>query len=219
MTQCIMRHVQTAPPFLPIFRSPGQARLLARLFLDAGQRWRSLTELARAVRLAPSSVLREVNRLARAGIVDTERIGNVRRVRANRDSRFFPELRGLVVKAFGPASVLGAELSRVPRVEKAYIFGSWARYYLFPNTMQEPPRDIDVLVVGEPDPSRVYQACAAAEEELGLEVTPVIVDPATWSAAGDPAAPAFLKTVRSSDLIPLDEVWWEREDPVSHERR
>jgi predicted nucleotidyltransferase len=109
--------------------------------------------------------------------------------------------------------VLGAELSRVPRVEKAYIFGSWARYHLFPNTMQEAPRDIDVLVVGDPDPDRVYQACAAAEEELGLEVTPVIVDPGTWAAAGHRAAPAFLTTVRSSDLVPLDEVWWEREDP------
>jgi predicted nucleotidyltransferase len=160
-----------------------------------------------------------VNRLARAGIVETERIGNVRRVRANRGSRFFPELRGLVVKAFGPVSVLGAELSRVPGVETAYIFGSWARYSLVPDTMQEPPRDIDVLVVGDPDPGRIYQACAAAEEELGLDVTPVIVDLGTWSAAGHPAAPAFLANVRSGHLVPLDEVWWERDAPVSREHR
>ena len=150
--------------------------------------------------LAPSSVLREVDRLARAGIVDTERIGNVRRVRANRDSRFYPELRGLVLKAFGPVSVLGAGLSRVPKVASAYIFGSWARYHLSPGTMQEPPRDIDVLVVGDPDPDRIYRACAAAEEELGLEVTPVIVDAATWSGAGHSSAPGFLETMRAANL-------------------
>jgi predicted nucleotidyltransferase len=199
-----MRHVQSVLPFLPIFRSPGQARLLARLFLDPVHDWRSLTELAGLVGLAPSSVLREVDRLARAGIVDTERIGNVRRVRANRDSRFYPELRGLVVKAFGPAAVLGAGLSRVPEVESAYIFGSWARYHLAPDTMQEPPRDIDVLVVGAPDPDRIYRACTTAEEELGLEVTPVIVDVTTWSGAGQSSAPGFLQTIRSSELVPLD---------------
>lgn len=202
-----MRDVQSAPPFLPIFRSPGQARLLARLFLDVGRDWRSLTELARSVGLAPSSVLREVNRLARAGLVDTERVGNVRRVRANRDSRFFPELRGLVVKAFGPISVLGAELSHVSGVEKAYVFGSWARYHLVPSTMEEPPRDIDVLVVGDPDSGRVYEACARAETELGLEVTPVIVDRGTWSAASSPEAPAFLRALRRGDLIRLDAGW------------
>jgi predicted nucleotidyltransferase len=199
-----MRDMQSAPPFLPIFRSPGQARLLARLFLDPGNDWRSLTELAGLVGLASSSVLREVDRLVRAGIVDSERIGNVRRVRANRDSRFYPELRGLVVKAFGPVSVLGAGLSRVPKVENAYIFGSWARYHLSPDTMQEPPRDIDVLVVGDPDPDRIYRACATAEEELGLEVTPVIVDPITWSGAGQSSASRFLETIRNSEMVPLD---------------
>lgn len=205
MTQCMMRHVQSAPAFLPIFRSPGQARLLARLFLDPEPRWRSLTELARAVGLAPSSVLREVGRLARAGIVDTERVGNVRRARANRDSRFFPELRGLVIKAFGPAAVLGSELSGVSGVEEAFIFGSWARFQLAPDAMLEPPRDIDVLVVGDPDPDRIYQACARAERELGLEVAPVIVDRMTWSAAAGPAAPAFFRAVRGGDLIALEE--------------
>ena len=35
--------VQSAPPFLPIFRCPGQARLLARLLLDPAHDWRSLT--------------------------------------------------------------------------------------------------------------------------------------------------------------------------------
>ena len=214
-----MRHVQSTPPFLPIFRSPGQARLLARLLLDDGRRWRSLTELSRWVRLAPSSVQREVDRLARAGLVETERVGNVRRVRANMDSPFFPELRGLVVKAFGPVPVLGAALSRVPRVEKAYLFGSWARYHLAPHMMQEPPRDIDVLVVGLPDPNRVYQACAVAERELGLEVSPTIVDPGSWSRAGHADAPAFVRAVRTSELVPLDEVSWEQEGSVKPEPR
>jgi DNA-binding transcriptional ArsR family regulator len=199
-----LRDVQNAPSLLPIFRSPGQARLLTRLLLDPGHHWRSLSELARAVGLAPSSVQREVERLARAGIVETERVGNVRRVRADAGSRFYPELRALVAKAFGPPAVLGAALAALPGVQGGYLFGSWARAALDPEALAEPPRDIDLLVVGEPDPDALYRACAQAEAQLGLEVAPVIVSPADWEAAGEPGAPPFLTALRAGPLVALE---------------
>lgn len=196
--------MQPAPTLLPIFRSRGQARLLARLYLDSDHRWRSLTELAGLVGLAPSSVLREVDRLAGAGIVSTERVGNVRRVRANRESRFYPELRGLVVKAFGPPAVLGGELAGIADIEAAFIFGSWAHHQLHSATSDDPPRDIDMLVVGAPDPSAVYAACARAERQLGLEVAPMIVDHDIWAAATNPDAPAFLAAIRRGPLVAVE---------------
>jgi predicted nucleotidyltransferase len=199
-----LRDVQNAPSLLPIFRSPGQARLLTRLLLDPGRDWRSLSELARTVGLAPSSVQREVERLARAGIVETERVGNVRRVRADAGSRFFAELRALVAKAFGPPAVLGAALASLSGVEAAYLFGSWARATLDPEAMAEPPRDIDLLVVGAPDPDALYRACAEAEAELGLEVAPVIVSAADWEGAADPDAPPFLAALRAGPLVALE---------------
>lgn len=202
-THGILRDVQSPPAFLPIFRSPGQARLLALLFLDGGRRWRSLTELARAVELAPSSVQREVERLERAGIVTTERIGNIRRVRASDTSPFYPELRGLLIKAFGPVPVLAARLLALDGVERAFIFGSWARDHLRPDEMTEPPGDIDVVVIGTPDPDRVYAACEAAESELGIEISPLIVDAAQWSDAAAPGGPVFLRAVRQGELVPV----------------
>ena len=157
--------MQTSTEMLPIFRSAGQARLLARLMIGTGEDWRSLTELARSVDLAVSSVQREVERLTRAGLVESQRIGNVRRVRANRASAFFPELRALVVKAFGPVPLLRDAIAPIAGVSEAYIFGSWARYASDPGEMREPPGDIDLLVVGDPDPDLVYTACADVERD------------------------------------------------------
>ncbi|MGD9571632.1 MAG: MarR family transcriptional regulator [Thermoleophilia bacterium] len=188
----------------PIFRSEGQARVLADLLLDDSAGWRSLTEVARRTGLASSSVMREVDRLEAAGIVQTERVGNVRRVRADRSSRFHPELRGLVLKALGPEPVLAAELAGVEGVQAAYLFGSWARLRRDPAASAAPPRDLDLLVIGNPDPAAVYAACARAEEALGLEIDPVIVSPEAWDGKGATASErGFLAAVRADDPIAI----------------
>lgn len=186
---------------LPIFRSEGQARLLADVLL--AEEWRSLSELARRTGLAPSTVQREVERLQAAGIVVSRRVGNVRQVRADPSSRFHDELRGLVEKAFGPEPVLESELRRVDGIEAAYLFGSWARR-LRGRGGGEPPGDIDVLVVGSPDPGDVYSACMRAERNLGIAVDPVVVSPEEWSDASAGASlSGFLAAVRAEEPISL----------------
>jgi DNA-binding transcriptional ArsR family regulator len=220
-----MRIVQAAPPLLPIFRSAGQARLLTRLYLDVDS-WRSLTELAREAELDPSNVQREVERLERAGLVVSERIGNVRRVRPDRGSRFFPELRGLLLKAFGPVPVLRRLLADVPGIQEAWIFGSWARPYHAPGSARGGPEDadvcgapgdIDLIVVGHPEVQRVWSACREASKLLGIEVQATIPSPRHWAAA-DPAAPTpqaapFLLNVRAQPLVEVLEVGREAETP------
>lgn len=116
---------------------------------------------------------REVTRLEQAGIVTSKRIGNTRIVRPDADSPIYAELAALLTKGFGPAPLLEARLAGVAGVAKAYIFGSWARrFHGEPGPL---PRDIDVLVVGDADPDEVYRATRDVEEQLGIEVNPVVV--------------------------------------------
>jgi predicted nucleotidyltransferase len=155
--------------------------LLARLFVAASA-GESLAALARTLAADPASVQREVTRLEEAGIVTSERIGNTRIVRPDTNSPIYGELRALLTKSFGPAPMLEARLAGVRGVEKAFIFGSWARRF-----RGEPgplPRDIDVLVVGDADPDEVYRATREVEDELGIEVNPVVVAEPELSARG-----------------------------------
>lgn len=237
MKETNLLHVESPPPFLPIFRSAAQARLLTRLYLTP-ERWRSLSELARESGLGVSGVHREIGRLQSAGLIEEERVGNTRRVRPDRSSRFFPELRTLLVKAFGPTEVLAAVLADVPGVEGAWVFGSWAAIAAgaasftargtgtvvpravtaHPGTAAVrvaahdaaaanagSPGDIDVIVIGTPDVDRVYTAARQAAEALGIDVQPMIVSRADWTAA-DPENPSreassFLCDVRVGPMV------------------
>lgn len=185
---------------LPIFRSAGQARLLALLMAGPDDRWRTVTDAARQLGVAPSSVGREADRLVGAGLLEEQRIGNVRRIRANHASRYYPELHGLLLKAAGPVPVVADALAAVTGIREAHIFGSWARR--IEGTAQgEPPRDVDLLVVGEPDPAAVYRATAEAAAVLGQDVEPVIVTAGEWDEAGRGGGPPFLRAVRDGPLV------------------
>jgi predicted nucleotidyltransferase len=186
------------PPLLPLFRSSGQARLLAQLFALPQDQGLSLADLGRAAGLASSRVHREVESLESAGLVRSERVGTARLVRPNVDSPYYPELRSLLLKAFGPAVVLKPLLSEVPGVEEAYLFGSWASRYL-----GEPgfaPGDIDLLVVGDVDPGDVYRACRRAENALGRPVNPTILSRQEWADRES----GFVRAVHEGARLPLN---------------
>lgn len=185
-----------APPLLPIFRSRGQGRLLARVFLHPEEPI-PLAGLAREVGLDAATVLREVNRLEQAGLVVSTRIGRARVVRPDERSPFYPELSALLFKAFGPATVLARRLTGVQGIEAAYVFGSWASRYH--GELGPAPGDIDLLVVGRPDRRTLGQVCREASRELGLEVTPTIVPKDAW----DSDKTGFVRSLKKEPLVTL----------------
>ena len=183
------------PPLLPIFRSRGQARILARVFLDESKPV-AIRELGRELGLAPSRVHDEVRRLEDAGLVVSERAGNQRLIRPDTRSPFYPELRGLLLKAFGPVRVLEPLLARIEGIDAAFIYGSWARRYR--GEAGPPPEDIDLMVIGQPPVDEVYAAADTASRELAREVSVTILSPAEWRRAS-----GFADSVRAGPTVPL----------------
>ena len=185
-----------APLLLPLFRSRGQARLLARVFLHPDERL-SLNQLARELDLDPATVQREAGRLEEAGILTSERIGAARLVRPNEESPFYPDLSGLVFKAFGPVPVLRERLKRLAGIEAAFVYGSWASRYA--GDRGEAPGDIDLLILGRPDRRKLARLCREASEELGFEVNPTVVGAEDWESG----ATGFIRSVKRELLVPV----------------
>lgn len=184
-----------APRLLPIFRSDAQARLLACLALSP--RPLSLTELAESAQVAEGNAHREIGRLMEAGIVCDDRVGRTRQLTLSSTSPYAAPLRELLIRAFGPPRVLSELFSTIEGIDRAWIYGSWARRS--EGEPGEDPGDIDVLVVGTPDVGEVYEACRQASTRLHRDVNATVLSPAEWNADS-----AFLKEIRSSALVPVD---------------
>lgn len=149
-----------------------QSRLFVWLF---GQPERAfhLNELRRLTGLGSASLQRELNRLADAGLVDSQPVGNLRRFQANAQSPVFAELVALTRKMLGTVPVLrDALLPLIPDLQSAWVYGSVAKQT---DTARS---DIDVMLVGSNLLlSNVLACLAPAEAQLGRKINPSCYSP------------------------------------------
>lgn len=190
-----IHYMRTEAPLLaPIFRSDGQARLLSVLLL--GDAELSITELATRAELAYPTAHREVARLLDAGILVERQVGRTRLVAANADSPLVSPLRQILQVVTGPVVLLSRELAAVEGIDSAFIYGSFAARI---HGVDGPaPNDIDVMVVGAPDPELIYQACDRVEAAVRRPVNAMILTDAELAAGS-----GFLDHVRTSPVVSL----------------
>lgn len=153
-----------------------------------------LSVLARELHAPVTTVQREVQRLAGAGVLKTSRVGRARVVAPERDNPAFNPIQQLVLIAFGPRQVIAEEFAGVG-ADSVSIFGSWAARY--GGEPGPPPGDVDVLLVGEPDRDDTYDAAERAQRRLGRPVNTTIVSGKRWDAADEP----FIKEVNRRPMV------------------
>ena len=190
--------MRTATPAgLPIFRSEGQARLLSRIFLSF-DRDAPIAKIARELNLDPGGVAREATRLEQAGLIESVRIGRQRHLRPNTSSPFFEPLCDLLARAYGPPQMIAAALARIPGIDRALIYGSWAARYH--GRLGPPPNDIDVLVIGKPERRALARAVRKLSSDMGLEVDPHLVSNEDF----EQERTGFLREVKHGPHVKLD---------------
>lgn len=190
-----LHHMRTEAPLLaPIFRSGGQARLLAELLLTGDEL--SLTDLAERIDLAYATVHREAERLLDAGILRERQVGRSRLMSANPNSPIVDPLRQILLVSTGPKVLLTEALRQVEGITSAFIYGSFAARLT--GAPGPPPQDVDVMVVGAPDVDAVHDACDTVQDLIGRPVNPTILSPAETRKRT-----AFLTEVAASPTVLL----------------
>lgn len=191
---------ESAPALLPIFRSDQQLRIIAELFIGTEGEL-SIRELADRAGVAPATASREVARLEQYGIVVTRAHGRNTLVRANWELSWANDLRSILSQTVGVLGRIAEVMARGASVEAAYIYGSWAARYL--GEPGPPPRDVDVLIVGDVSLRSVQRSLQSVERDLGVDINPVVVEPFRWHA---PNPEPFIEHVRNGPLVPIPKV-------------
>jgi predicted nucleotidyltransferase len=155
--------------------TPVQQRVLGLLFGQPDRRFQS-SELIRLAASGTGAAHRLVTRLAEAGLVTVERIGNQKHYQANRESPVFEDLHGLIVKTSGLVAPLRAALAPLAdRIRVAFVYGSIAK------GQDRATSDIDLMVIADKlDYADVFSALQTAEAELARTVNPNVMSLADW---------------------------------------
>lgn len=188
---------RSAPALAPLFRSQQQLRILAALFTDAGDEI-SIGDLSERAGVAQATASREVARLAEHGLVLTRSLGRNTLVSPNWGLPWAKDLRSILMQTVGVLGRLADALAEVKGVEEAFVFGSWAARYT--GEVGPPPRDIDVVVVGDAPLRSVRRACSQVERDLRVDVNPVVISRQAWSAT---KAEPFVAQLKSQALVPI----------------
>lgn len=103
-----------------------------------------------------------------------------------------------MLKTIGPKALLEEQLRGLHGVDRALIYGSWARrYHGEPGPL---PQDVDVMVIGTADVGDIRTAEDNASRTLGRDVNVSVLTPGEW----DSSQTGFVAHLKSEPRVELD---------------
>lgn len=155
-------------------------------------------EIARWAQVGKGSLMRELDRLQKAGVLIMSRQGNQTHYQANPDCPIYAELLGIVRKTFGIGEQLRAALAPLAdQLVWAFVYGSIAK------GSDHAGSDIDLMLIGENlSYGDVVERLLPVEERLGRSINPTIYTPVDWQAR-KAAGNSFVLRVAQQDKIHL----------------
>ncbi|MDR0780279.1 MAG: helix-turn-helix domain-containing protein [Pseudomonadales bacterium] len=146
-----------------------QQGVLGLLFGKPDQRFYA-NEIIRRVGMGRGTVRRELDRLARAGLVKLVQEGNQHHYQANSDCPIYAELVGIARKTFALADVVREALAPLgEKLKWAFVYGSMAKG----GDTQE--SDIDLMLIGQDLAyTSVIELLQPLEESVTRRINPTI---------------------------------------------
>ena len=150
-------------------------RVLGLLLLHADECYH-VREIARLTNTVAGTLHKELARLADAGLLLKDNVGNQVRYGANRDCPIFEELASIFRKTSGITDVLADALASFSsRITAAFVFGSMA------SGKEATGSDVDLLVIGDVGFTEIAKAVHSAQEVLGREINPKVYSKEEWN--------------------------------------
>jgi DNA-binding transcriptional ArsR family regulator len=135
-----------------------RADIISLLFNSPEEKF-YVREIARLLSKNPSGVKKELDKLEDMGLVTSEREGNLKYFKVNKNSTLFPELKGLIAKSLGLPGALKSVL-KASEVKTAFIHGPFAINSKTPS--------LDLFIVG--DSNHLKNNLQDVEKRFGREI-------------------------------------------------
>ncbi|RJQ50349.1 MAG: ArsR family transcriptional regulator [Nitrospiraceae bacterium] len=153
-----------------LFTSGIRADIMSLLFNNPEEKF-YVREIARLANKNASGVKRELDKLEKMELVTSEREGNLKYFRVNRNSSLFPELKGLIAKSLGLPGALKSVL-KASDTKASFIYGAYVDdtnlHYL------------DLFIVS--DSNNIDKIVGDLEKRFGREIRYTVMNQAEYKA-------------------------------------
>lgn len=155
-------------PLLDVLLTKTKQQILSATLLQPERSW-YLVELARHLRVQPSSLQRELRQLTEAGVLKRQQNGNRVYFQADKTCPVFSELAQILFKTVGVVEALQKALEPLKdQIDLAFIYGSIAV------SAEKSMSDIDLMVVGSASLSQIAPLLRDLERQLGRAINPTV---------------------------------------------
>ena len=152
---------------LYITKSKIRQDLFALYFTNPTQKY-YLRELQRILGYSAGSIRRELLKFQKDGLFGTQKVGNLLYYSLNTKHPLFNELKAIVSKTVGIEGSLRSSLLTIKEIKFAFIYGSFAA------KREKGTSDIDLMIIGDPDTSRLNEKITELEEKLKRDINPTV---------------------------------------------
>jgi len=121
-------------------------------------------ELAGRLSVDPTNLSRELRQLKAQGLFISESRGKLKFYKLNKSFPTFKELKIIIKKTVGVVGVLREALEKLPGLELALLFGSFA------HGDEDQLSDIDIFIVSDLKQKIFYELVSNHEKKLGREI-------------------------------------------------
>jgi len=174
-----------------LFTSGIRADIMSLLFNSPEEKF-YVREIARLVNKNPSGVKRELDNLNKMDLVTSNREGNLKYFKANRNSPFFPELKGLIAKSLGLTGALKTIL-KASDVRTAFIFGP----YINNNSLPK----LDLFIVS--DANHFDKIIGDIEKRFGRKINYTVIKESAYRTQKKSGNRQLKKLITSKKILLL----------------
>ncbi len=178
------------------FKFTKNQRLILNEFLNSPGSTFYLRQLSRRLGKPAGVFQRDINKLFGDGWLTERREANCRFFAINKKHPLYPELRSVFMKTVGAAGQLTREFKKIKGINRAFIFGSFAR------GEERSSSDIDVMIIGEPEENEALDAISRLEGKFNRDINYSVITDEEYQRRleqGD----SFLRNVEQAKKIEL----------------
>ncbi len=177
-----------------LFSSQTRVALLRLFFTHPEERF-YVRQIARELHRDISGIKRELDNLDKAGLLVSDKVGNLRYYSVNKTAAIYSEIKSIVAKTVGVQATIYEALAPLRGLRRAWLY----------STNSHPPGEgvgaVFLLIVGGVDLAELNDAITRLEEQLGREINYTVFDEGEFQRRRAEADPFLTEVIGGRNVL------------------